>query len=67
MVSDYIIWYGKHRPSTKYRPLYQNKEMGKPGAMSYFGVELSDGSRRSVGKRTRKSWKSSTRIALLFM
>jgi len=55
LVSDYLVWYGKNKEMTKYRPLYQMKEIGKAGAMSYTGVELPDGSRRSLTKAERDS------------
>ena len=50
LVTDYLIWYGKNKGLTKYRPLYQTKEPGKAGAMSYIGVELPDGTRRTLSK-----------------
>ncbi|MCY2987733.1 MAG: site-specific DNA-methyltransferase [Planctomycetota bacterium] len=53
LVCDYIVWYGKNRTSTKYRSLYQTKEAGKPGAMNYSGLELPDGSRRTLTKAER--------------
>jgi adenine-specific DNA-methyltransferase len=53
LVCDYILWYGKDRSATKYRSLYQTKEIGKPGAMNYSGVELPDGMRRPLAKSER--------------
>jgi adenine-specific DNA-methyltransferase len=55
LVSDYLVWYGKHHEMTKYRPLYQTKEVGKAGAMSYTGIELPDQSRRTLSKTERNN------------
>jgi adenine-specific DNA-methyltransferase len=55
MVSDYLLWYGKNQEMTKYRPLYQTKEVGKAGAMSYTGIELPDHSRRTLTTTERNN------------
>ncbi len=55
LVTDYLIWYGKNHEATKYRPLYHTKEAGKAGAMSYIGVELPDGTRRTLTKTEREN------------
>ena len=55
LVTDYLIWYGKNQEATKYRPLYHTKEAGKAGAMSYIGVELPDGTRRTLTKTEREN------------
>ena len=45
-ISDYIVWYGKHKESTKYRTPLKVKEVGGDGSAHYNGVVLPDGSRR---------------------
>jgi adenine-specific DNA-methyltransferase len=45
-ISDYIVWYGKHKESTKYRAPLKVKEVGGDGSAHYNGVVLPDGSRR---------------------
>ncbi|WP_228760026.1 site-specific DNA-methyltransferase [Pseudactinotalea sp. HY158] len=51
---DYIIWYGKDRDATKYRPLFLQKE---PSAMygTYRKVETDDGKIRNLSSGERKS------------
>ena len=44
--SDYIIWYGKNKKCTKYRPLFAEKKTGNDSA--YVHVELADGTRRRM-------------------
>ncbi len=53
LVSDYLVWFGKNQELTKYRSLYQTKEIGRAGAMSYNGIELPDGTRRTLTKSER--------------
>lgn len=47
-VSDYLLWYGKKKEGTRYRPLYMLKQQGQAGAEHYDWVELPDGSRRRL-------------------
>jgi adenine-specific DNA-methyltransferase len=54
-VCDYVVWYGKNHEKTKYRSIYQMKEAGKAGAMSYTGIELSGGVRRTLTKQEREN------------
>ena len=42
-VSDYIIWFAKHKVSVKYRQLYFEKEVGGLGAASYVRIQSVDG------------------------
>ena len=53
LVCDYLVWYAKRKDSVRYRSLYQIKARGKPGAMSYTGVELPNGTRRTMTKEER--------------
>ena len=46
--NDYILWYGKNKPTTKYRQLYQQKVPGEAGAMEFTNLELIDGTIRSL-------------------
>lgn len=45
-VTDFVLWYGRNREITKYRPIFQGKETGKTGLSLYRFVELPDGTRR---------------------
>ena len=38
-VSDYCLWYAKHREATKYRPLLKLKELGGEGTTGYRFAE----------------------------
>lgn len=42
---DYLLWYGKNKSETRYRPLYLRKEPGRQGATGYTKVRLLDGRR----------------------
>lgn len=46
-VVDYILWYAKDRESVKYRKLFEEKIFGDDP--HYNSLELSDGSRMSIG------------------
>ena len=48
-VGDYIIWYGKNRITTKFRPLYQPKVPGESGATQFKYELLTDGSIIDIG------------------
>lgn len=45
---DHILWYGKHKPSMKYRPLFMQQDV--QGDINYRFVELNDGTRRELSK-----------------
>ena len=47
-VSDYIIWYAKDKPLTKYRPLFTDKILSKGAGARYTQVELEDGTVRPI-------------------
>lgn len=47
-VSDYVIWYAKNKPNVKYRPLFQTKAVGGPGAGEYVWLKLADGRERTL-------------------
>lgn len=51
--ADYIIWYSKDRTQTKYRQLYQKRELGGQGAGKYDQVEISDGRRITLADATK--------------
>jgi len=44
-VTNYIVWYARDLESTKYRQLFQERELGGSGAGKYSTLELADGSR----------------------
>lgn len=52
-VADYVLWYGRLRTSTKYRPVYLDKGAG--GADHYSMAEFPSGYRRSVSKDERSN------------
>ena len=56
-VFDYIVWYGKNSETTKYRSLYENKEIGKGKGTGkrYDQVQLSDYQERALSKEEKKS------------
>ncbi|WP_372923050.1 site-specific DNA-methyltransferase, partial [Roseovarius sp.] len=47
---DYILWYAKDKRNAKYTQIYYDKSIGSKFAGRYDGVELGDGSRRSLNK-----------------
>jgi len=51
-VSDFILWYARNRAQAKYRAIYLEKGLDG-GAEHYGGVELRDGSRRTLAKDER--------------
>lgn len=46
-VTDYLVWFARHKPQVKYRQLYRAKELGGQGAGQYTWCEMPDGSRRT--------------------
>ena len=44
-VFDYLIWYAKDAPKTKYRQIYREKEIGGAGSAQYVFVQGQDGQR----------------------
>ncbi len=54
-VSDYILWYGKDRPNTKYRQLYLEKGVGEVGGSQYTWLEMPDGSERRLIAEEREN------------
>ncbi len=51
-VADFALWYAKNRMHTKYRELYQVKELSRDS--SYNQIQLSDGTRRTLTPRERE-------------
>lgn len=45
-VADYLLWYGRDRPSLKYRPVHRMKEIGGVAGSGYSWVEEPEGHRR---------------------
>lgn len=54
-VSDFILWYGKDRSSTKYRQLQREKGVGVEGGSQYTWVELPDGTERRLTSDERET------------
>jgi adenine-specific DNA-methyltransferase len=46
--ADHILWYGRDRDHTTYRPLHLNKGIAEGGAEAYDQIQLLDGSRRRL-------------------
>ena len=42
-VGDYLLWYGKDKTKTKFRPLYREKQPGEEGATQFKYVMTNDG------------------------
>ncbi len=47
---DFVLWFAKSRPDTKWRPLFSQKMAGGAGASKYDQIELSDGARMPLSK-----------------
>ncbi|RKU08619.1 site-specific DNA-methyltransferase [Candidatus Poribacteria bacterium] len=52
-ISDFILWYARDRDRGKFHRLYVEKELGENS--TFKGVELIDGSRRSMTKNEREN------------
>ncbi|MEJ7667916.1 MAG: site-specific DNA-methyltransferase [Casimicrobiaceae bacterium] len=48
-IGDYLLWYGKSKPATKFRSLYLPKTPGSTGATQFKYELLDDGSIAEVG------------------
>ena len=48
-IGDYLLWYGRSKPSTKFRPMYLQKTPGAAGATQFKYELLDDGSILEVG------------------
>ena len=51
-ISDFILWYSRDRERGRFRRLYVEKTLGE--GSTFKGVELEDGTRRSMTKSERK-------------
>ena len=51
-ISDFILWYSRDRERGKFRRLYVEKTLGE--GSTFKGVELEDGTRRSMTKSERE-------------
>jgi adenine-specific DNA-methyltransferase len=47
-VGDHLLWYAKDRATVKFHALYRQKIPGESGASRYTGVELANGTRRTI-------------------
>ncbi len=47
-ISEYLVWYGRDKSKTKYRSLYQPRDLAGVGGSGFDYVELSDGSIRNL-------------------
>jgi len=47
-VSDHLLWFGKKREATKYRPIYLTKSAGEVGGTNYNRVLLDNGQKVSI-------------------
>lgn len=45
---DYVLWYGRNKENTKFRPIFDEKKPGDEGATGYARVELPSGERRML-------------------
>lgn len=47
-INEYIIWYSKDRDQTKFRPLFQERNLAGVGGSGFNKVELADGTVRPL-------------------
>jgi len=47
-ISEYLVWYGRDKSQTKYRSLYQPRDLAGVGGSGFDYVELSDGNIRNL-------------------
>lgn len=47
-INEYILWYGKDKNATKFRPLYQRRDLKGVGGSGFNKVELADGTIRPL-------------------
>jgi adenine-specific DNA-methyltransferase len=52
-VLDYVLWYGRDKERTKYRPLWLTKSVTGAGGGQYTRVEMPDGARRAATEEER--------------
>ncbi|MCI0388065.1 MAG: site-specific DNA-methyltransferase [Acidobacteria bacterium] len=52
-VADHAIWFAKNIDAVKYRQLFIEKELGGDGGQAYSGIELPNGARVSLPKRSK--------------
>ena len=45
---DYVLWYGRNKENTRFRPIFEVKKPGDEGATGYSRVELPTGERRAL-------------------
>jgi adenine-specific DNA-methyltransferase len=45
---DYVLWYGRNKENTKFRPIFDDEKPGDEGATGYSRVELPSGERRAA-------------------
>jgi len=43
---DYVLWYGRNKETTRFRPQFDEKKAGDEGATGYSRLELSTGEKR---------------------
>ena len=53
--ADYLLFYGKRRGQTKYRQIFNTKEVGGDGSSMYVNVELENGARRRMTVKEREA------------
>ncbi|GAB4308090.1 MAG: hypothetical protein Kow0069_06040 [Promethearchaeota archaeon] len=54
-VCDFLVWFARDKKVVKYRPLYVKREVDAETLKTYNGVELPDGTRRSLTRRERET------------
>lgn len=52
-VSDYLIWYGKNITKTKFRRLFQDKEIGVGSGERYNQVQMPNGAVRPLSRKEK--------------
>ncbi|MFG0247694.1 MAG: site-specific DNA-methyltransferase [Phycisphaeraceae bacterium JB051] len=57
-ISDYVLWYGKHRELTKFRRMYNEKVLGGEGTTQYVYAERGPGDAGRLTQGERDNYKA---------
>ena len=47
-INEFLIWYGKNKEQTKFRRLYEDRNLGGKGGSGFNNIELKDGTIRNL-------------------
>jgi adenine-specific DNA-methyltransferase len=63
---DYVLWYGRDKEVTRFRPIFDEKKPGDEGATGYSRVELPTGERRMLRETEASSPDSLPKHSIIF-